>query len=186
MMWSISEKLRKPMHACRSGSLHQTSHLLHTKDTKDIFNTWNDMSTSNALRLYSCTKANVKVHIHNVNDRGYHKMWSPASSTRTMTNISYYTIQYWNSNDNKLLARCDLLWKKKYYVWSQDVSNVIILQIDGNRLKTVQDVSQIPISIEWAVLAHQCGSNMILTTTSMMCRGSRLQDVISAWLSVEA
>lgn len=129
---------------------------------------------------------NVKVHLHNVNDRGYHKMWSPASSTRTMTNISYYTIQYWNSNDNKLLARCDLLWKKKYYVWSQDVSNVIILQIDGHRLITVQDVSQIPISIEWAVLAHQCGSNMILTTTSMMCRGSRLQDVISAWLSVEA
>ena len=75
-------------------------------------------------------------NIHNVNDRGYHKMWSPASSTRTMTNTSYY-IQY--SIETAMITSYHKMWsamKEKCYVWSQYVSNVIRLQIDGHDTNT--------------------------------------------------
>ena len=136
-------KVCKPMHASRSGSLH-----LYKDNDHDIICT----DTS------KCWSS-----IHNVNDRGYHKMWSPASSTRTMTNTSYY-IQY--SIETATTTSYHKMWSAMKEILSMITrcEQVIILQIDGHRLITVHLISQIPIN--WM----SCPSNMILTTTSMIYR----------------
>ena len=97
---------------------------------------------------------NVKVHLHNVNDRGYHKMWSPASSTRTMTNTSYY-IQY--SIETATITSYHKMWSAMKEILSMITrcEQVIILQIDGHRSVTVHLIPQIPIPTEWVVLAQQ-------------------------------